>query len=62
MTMAAPRDEVTAADERDDPATDELQPAPIPAETLRSISALIARHPDEMLRVIRRWMDVEDGD
>ena len=33
--------------------------ATIPTETLSAIAEMISRHPDEMLRIIRRWMDDE---
>ena len=57
--MASRKDDAVAVEKYDDIGASEaeIEAATIPVETLKSLAEIIARHPDEMLRVIRRYME-----
>ena len=57
--MASRKDDAAAVEKYDDIGAGEaeIEAATIPVETLKSLAEIIARHPDEMLRVIRRYME-----
>lgn len=60
--MTSDKNRSTAPDQGATPTVKSDEVAAIPVETLKSLAEMIARHPDEMLRVIRRYMHDDETD
>lgn len=54
--MSAKKDNTVPAIRPQRSAESDREVSTIPTDTLSAIAEMISRHPDEMLRVIRRWM------
>ena len=58
--MAPKKHGAAAPKAKDVDETAEGEVATIPTETLQSLADIISRHPEEMLQVIRRYMEDDE--